>query len=74
MPSPQPPKPLKAYCSSVRCTSNVYMSKYVEKVVAKAAISCPDCGHILLWKKEGSNRAAPRQNKQYRSDYKREFL
>lgn len=47
---------LKAYCTSRKCGQVRYenISNYAIKDVKKTATNCPDCGSVLLWKKENS--------------------
>lgn len=49
---------IKAYCSG-SCygnKKNLSASKYILKNVAFGITHCPDCGYVLLWKKEGSRK------------------
>ena len=47
---------LKAYCSSRKCADIRYenMSNFAVKDVKKTQVECPECGSILLWKRERS--------------------
>lgn len=49
-------KALKAYCTSRRCSSARYenISKHAVKDVSKNTVDCPDCGSVLLWRKENT--------------------
>lgn len=45
----------KAFCTSTKCSwdlAKYSYSKMVEKIVPKSKMTCPDCGHVLVWKKQ----------------------
>jgi len=49
-----------AYCSSQKCSSDIRFenaSKYAIKQVHISTIECPQCGSILIWKKDMSKEA-----------------
>lgn len=67
---------LKAFCSSHRCTGQTTCfssAKMAPKEVPFTKTNCPDCGSILVWKKEKS-KLHKAERKKPASDMKRNFL
>lgn len=54
---------LEAWCSSVKCAGIADISR-VQKNVRLSVSSCPDCGHVLEWRKPGVPRHFARRNPQ----------
>lgn len=48
-----------AYCASRRCASVRFenLSNYAIKKVHISTIECPQCGSVLIWKKDNSKEA-----------------
>lgn len=65
---------LKAFCTSRRCAGSDYKTLKITKDVPKTTTCCPDCGNVLLWKKERENRRYVSRCAKKLRDSQRDFL